>query len=89
MADTVLRCKPDRLARSARDIGLWRRMKLSAMRRLIWRAVSLVATRKLVRSILRIHFPPTSIDEVVSDYFVGATNDTGAMPICQFIGAVF
>jgi hypothetical protein len=42
MADTVLRCKPDRLARSARDIGLWRRMKLSAMRRLIWRAVSLV-----------------------------------------------
>ena len=67
-------------------------MKFSAMRRLIWRAVSLVATRKFVRSIFRIHIPPTSIDEVVSglqDYFVGATNDTGAMPVCQFLGDVF
>ena len=40
-------------ARSARDIGWCRRMKFSAMRRLICRAVSLVASWKLVRSILR------------------------------------
>jgi hypothetical protein len=88
MADTVLRCKPDRLARSARDIGLWRRMKLSAMRRLIWRAVSLVATRKLVRSIFAHPFPADL--EVVSglqDYFVSVTNDIDAMPVCQLIVA--
>ena len=53
MAETVLRCRPDRLARSARDSGSCRRIRLSAIRRLIWRAVSLVATWKLVRSILR------------------------------------
>ena len=66
-------------------------MKLSAMRRLIWRAVSLVATRKFVRSILRIRFPTASIDEVVSDlqdYSVSATNDTGAMPVCQLLDGV-
>src|SRR6516225_4845630 len=53
MADTVLRWSPDRRARSALDIGWWRRRKLSAIRRLICRAVSLVATWKFVRSILR------------------------------------
>ena len=53
IADTVLRCRPERRARSARDIGWCLLMMLSAMRRLMWRAVSLLATLKFVRSILR------------------------------------
>ena len=53
MAETVLRCSPEHRARSARDMGSFRRMKLSAIRRLICRAVSLVASWKFVRSILR------------------------------------
>jgi hypothetical protein len=37
IADTVLGCSPDERARSARDSGACRRMKLSAIRRLISR----------------------------------------------------
>ena len=55
--EMVLRCSLDRRARSARDIGWYSRMKLSAMRRLICLAVSLVAGRKSVRSIFRMPLP--------------------------------
>jgi hypothetical protein len=58
MAETVLRWSPEHRARSARDIGCCRLMKLSAIRRLIWRAVSLFATLKFVRSILRMCLDP-------------------------------
>ena len=43
IAETVLGWRPEQRARSARDSGAWRRMKLRAMRRLICLAVPLVA----------------------------------------------
>jgi len=46
-------CRPERLIKSARDTGWWRRTRFSMMRLLMSRTVSLVATRKLLRSILR------------------------------------
>ncbi len=61
IAETVLGCRPERRASSARDIGWWLLMMLSAMRRLIWRAVSLLATLKLVRSILRMEDWPVGL----------------------------
>ncbi len=54
MTDTVLRCNPDTRARSARDIGCRRRMRLSNTLRLIARGVSLDATCVFVKLIRRI-----------------------------------
>jgi hypothetical protein len=54
--------------------------------------VSLVATRKLVRSILRIRFPPTSIDEVVGGLqaiLLAPRTIPAPCQFCQFLGAAF
>jgi hypothetical protein len=53
IAETVLRCMPERRARLAREIGCCLRIKFRTIRRLMSRAVSLRATLKLFKSILR------------------------------------
>jgi len=53
MAETVLRCRPERRASPAREMGWCWRIMFSMIRRLMSRAVPLRATLKLFRSIFR------------------------------------
>src|SRR5579864_2187282 len=54
MSETVLRCRPETRARSAREIGCRRRIKFRMTPRLMARAVSLDATSVFVKLVRRI-----------------------------------
>jgi len=54
ISDTVLRCRPETRANSAREMGCRRRIRFRMTPRLIARAVSLDATSVLVKLVRRI-----------------------------------
>src|SRR5882762_8672443 len=57
MSETVLRCRPERRARSAREIGWPVRIRFKTIRRLISRAVSFEAARSGLRLTCRTGTP--------------------------------